>query len=170
MIVKYRRITIKILMLLILLISIFFVDIFILPQQTVNDEITSYRQKLIKKRRNFSPSTSEIFVGYFFNTQKGYHFTIAKTLIEERAVTLEHSRIFNNITGVKTKKKDYSDELISDLNGACLYFLLTLTITIMISLLILFLDKNLTENGFQNILLLNSLLIFYIFYLLFLDN
>ena len=49
---------------------------------------------------------------------------------------------------------------MSGFNGMNFYLGVGLAISIVISLLFLKFDKNLTENGFQNIILMNSFLVF----------
>jgi hypothetical protein len=158
MIEKYRKITIKILIFIPLLFGLFFADSWILPQKTIKDEIISYSKIFVNNNNKFS--RNKIFIGYIFFTQKGNEFSTQETFIEENEITIKHSYILKNITTVKSRTKDYSDKLMSGLNGACLYFTVSITISAIISLLFLRFDKNLSENGFQNIILFNSFLTF----------
>ena len=93
-----------------------------------------------------------------------------KSFIEEEDVKIEISRIFQNITSVRTEKNDYTTKLISGLNRDCLLFIILLSASTFISLLVLFKSKNLSENGFQNIILFNSFMIFFAVYLFALYN
>lgn len=165
---KYRKITINFLIFIPLLVGLFFADSWILPQKTINDEIISYSKIFVNNSNKFS--RNKIFVGYIFFTQKGYEFSTQETFVEENKVTIKHSYILNNITTLKSRTKDYSDKLMSGLNGACIYFTLGLTISAIISLLFLRFDKNLSENGFQNIILFNSFLTLITIYLFVLYN
>lgn len=153
---KHTKITIKILICIPVLVSLFFVDQWILPQKQINDKIVAYSQIVIRNGNEYN--SSKEFVGNKFFTKKGYEFSIRKTFIEENEVTIKQSYIFQNISSVKSQIKDYSDKLMSGLNGACFYFMLSLNITAIISLFMLRFNKNLSENGFQNIILINSFL------------
>jgi len=115
-------------------------------------------------------SRGQVLVDYKFFTQKRHQFAVENVKIEEENVKIEFTRIFKNITSVKTVNNDYSKKLISGLNRDCLLFIIILSISTLISLLLLFLNKNLSENGFQNIILFNSLMLFYAFYLFALYN
>lgn len=168
MIEKYRKTTINTLIFIPLLFGLFFADSWILPQKTINDKIISYSKILVNHSNKFS--SSEVLVGYVFITQKGHEFSTQETFVEENEITIKQSYILKNITTVKSQTKDYSDKLMSGLNGACLYFTLGLTISAIISLLLLWFDKNLSENGFQNIILFNSFWVFITLYLFVLYN
>jgi len=168
MIEKYRKITIIALIFIPLLVGLFFVDTWILPQKTINDEIISYSKIFVNNNNKFS--RSKILVGYIFFTRKGFEFSTQETFVEENEITIKHSYILKNITTVKSRTKDYSDKLMSGLNGACLYFTVGLTTSAIISLLFLRFDKNLSKNGFQNIILFNSFLAFITIYLFVLYN
>lgn len=167
---KYADITFKILLFIPLLVSLFFIDSWILPQKTINDEITSYSKIFFRSTQKYTNSESKTFVGNIFYTQQGYKFSLQKTFIEENEITIKQSYIFKNITAVKSKYKDYSEKLMSGLNGACLYSVIALAVTSIISLLMLRFNKNLSENGFQNIILSNSFLLICTLYILFLHN
>lgn len=162
---KYTKITIKILICIPIFFSLFIIDQLILPQKQVNDKIVSYSQIVISRRNKYSSYSTKEFVGNKFYTEKGYEFSIRKTFIEENEVIIGRSYIFQNINSIKTKSKDYSDKLMSGLNGACFYFALSLTITAIISLIMLKFKTNLSENGFQNIILINSFLTLIVIYL-----
>jgi hypothetical protein len=168
MIEKYRKITIITLLFIPLLIGLFFADSWMLPQKTINDKIISYSRISVNNSNKFS--SSEVLVGYIFYTQKGNEFSTQETFIDENEITIKQSYILKNITTVKSQTKDYSDKLMSGLNGACLYFTLGLTTSAIISLLLLWFDKNLSENGFQNIIIFNSFLLFITLYLFVLYN
>jgi hypothetical protein len=165
---KYRKITIITLLFIPLLIGLFFADSWMLPQKTINDKIISYSRISVNNSNKFS--SSEVLVGYIFYTQKGNEFSTQETFIDENEITIKQSYILKNITTVKSQTKDYSDKLMSGLNGACLYFTLGLTTSAIISLLLLWFDKNLSENGFQNIIIFNSFLLFITLYLFVLYN
>lgn len=165
---KYKNVTIMLLLCIPLLVGLFFVDSWIFPQKTVTDEITSYSKVFVNNNNQFS--RGRIFIGYIFYTQNGFEFSTEKTYIDENKVTLTHSPIFKNVNSVQTENNDYTDKLISGVNGASFYFALGLTLSAIISVCLLAFPKNLSENGFQNIILLNSFLLIITIYLMVLYN
>ena len=168
MIQKYKKITITVLVFILVLISLFFIDRWILPQKTIDDKIISFSTIRVTNSSKFM--RSQIVIGHTFFTQNGFCFSTENAFVEEDEVTIKYTSIFKNITGVKTRIKDYSDKLISDFNGACYYFIIVLVVSAIISLLILRLNISITENGFQNIILFNSLMLFYLCYLFLVHN
>ena len=163
---KYSKITFKILLCIPLLIGLLFVDKLVLPQKTINDEIIAYGKIFVSGGRNqFSSTSTKVFAGYRFFKQKGFEFSIDRKFIDENDITIKQSYIFKNITSVKSKTEDYSDKLMSGLNGACMYFTVGLLISAIISLLHLKFNKRLSENGFQNIILMNSFMVICTLYL-----
>ncbi|GEL12015.1 hypothetical protein FGL01_27540 [Flavobacterium glycines] len=167
---KYSNITFKILILIPIASILFAVDLFILPQKQINDQITEYSEIIVSHRGKFSTHTSKELLGYKYYTQKGYEFAVSKTFIKENGITLSISYIFQNISNVKTINKEYSEELMSGLNGACFYIAIGLLITSIISLFLLKFNSTLSENGFQNIILSNAFLTIIFFYLLLIYN
>jgi len=167
---KYSRITFKILILIPIVFLLFAADQFIFPQKQINDYITEYSKIIVSRRGKFSTTSSKEFLGYKYYTQKGYEFAVSKTYIEENEIIISKSYIFQNISNVKTINKEYSEELMSGLNRACLYIAIGLFATSMISLLLLKFNSTLSENGFQNIVLSNAFLIIIFFYLLLIYN
>ena len=167
---KYSIITFKILILIPIIFILFVADQFILPQKQINDYITEYSKIIVSRRGKFSTSSSKVFLGYKYYTQKGYEFAVSKTYIEENEIIISESYIFQNISNVKTINKEYSEELMSGLNGACLYIAIGLFATSIISLLLLKFNPTLSENGFQNIVLSNTFLTIIFFYLLLIYN
>lgn len=161
---KYRKLVIWILGIVIGVISLLFID-YILPKKSISDEIVSFGKTMVTNNSKFS--RNKVCVGYIFYTQKGFHFSTEKTLMQEHDVTIFHTRIFENIVGLKTNKRDYSDKLISGLNGVTFYLMIVLSLSSVISLLLIFFYKALPENGLQNIILFNSLILFYALYLIF---
>lgn len=158
MLEQYRKITIYILLFIPLLVGLLFADSWILPQKTIHDKIIAYSRIIVNNNNQFSRST--IPIGYNFYTQKGNEFSTQETFIHENEITIQRSYILKNTTAVRSNTKDYSDKLMSGFNGACLYLTLGLAISAIISLLFLWLDNNLSENGFQNIIIFNSFLAF----------
>ena len=166
---KYSRITFRILILIPVIFILFAVDQFILPQKEINDSITEYSKIEVSRRSKFGKSKKE-FLGYNYYTTKGFEFSLNKSYIEENEIVIKQSNIFKNINKVTSKDKDYSKELMSGLNGACLYIAIAMFLTAIISLLLLKLNSNLSENGFQNIILSNSFLTIIFLYLLVIYN
>lgn len=143
-------------------------DLYVLPKKSIEDKITAYSKITVSNNSKFS--RRQVLLGYTFYTQKNLQFALEKSFIEEVDVQIEISRIFQNITSVKTAKGDYSNKLMSGLNRDCLLFIIILSASTFISLLVLFKSKNLSENGFQNIILFNSLMLFFALYLFVLYN
>ncbi len=170
MVEKYRRIAFKILMIIPCLISLFFLDVWILPQKSINDTIVSYSEKKITRKGRYSRSGSELMGCYKFYTQNGHQFSTENKFIDENEVTIEYSYIFKIVTSVKSQYGDYSNNLISGLKGLNLFFIQGLLISTISSLLILRYKKKLPENSFQNIILLNSFLVFVLLYFLAFQN
>jgi len=161
---NYAKVTFKILSCIPILFSLFVVDHFILPQKKIDDKIIASSQIVIRTRHRYSTSSSKELLAYKFFTEKGYEFSISKKFIEEDEITIGRSYIFHNIHSIKSKSADYSERLMSGLNGACFYFIFGLTITAVISLLMLQFNKHLSDNGFQNIILINSFLLLIVLY------
>ena len=161
---KYRRITFKILLIIPLLASLFFADIFILPQKHIEDNIVSYSERTISSKGRFSSNRSKLISCYTFYTEKDYVFSTEKRFVDENEVIIEYSYIFKIVTSVKSKTEDYSNKLISGLSGLNLLLTICLLISTIISLLILRFKTNLSENLFYNIILLNSWLLFILLY------
>lgn len=166
---KYTNITSKILLVIPSLFMLFIIDQFILPQKKINDYITAY-QKLEVSRRNGYGMSSKEFLGYKYYTGKGLEFSVTKSYIPDNEITITKSYIFQNISKISTIKKDYSDELTSGFNGIFFYIAVAMQFTSIIGLLLLKFNTNLTENGFQNIILINSFLTLVFLYLLVVYN
>lgn len=157
---KYTKILIKILSLVPLLVVLYFVDQWILPQKEIDDKIVAYSDiSMTYSRDRLTKETRKEFVGSKFYTEKGFEFSVQKTFIDENEIKIERSYIFRNVTSVKTLTKDYSSNLISGINGVCLILVITLIVAVVLSLLMLKFYKKLSENGFQNIILINSFLL-----------
>jgi hypothetical protein len=165
MLQKYKKITTKILCFALIFIAFLFVDSWFLPQKTIKDEIEYYAPIYKTNRSKYSTSETKTLMGYIFITKKKYKFSTQKKYIKENDIIIEQSYILKNITSVKTGNIDYSKDLMSGFNGMNFYLAVGLAISIVISLLLLKFDKNLTENGFQNIIIFNSFLVFIALYL-----
>jgi hypothetical protein len=165
MLQKYKKITTQILCFALIFIAFLFVDSWFLPQKTIKDEIEYYAPIYKTNRSKYSTSETKTLMGYIFITKKKYKFSTQKKYIKEKDIIIEQSYILKNITSVKTGNIDCSKDLMSGFNGMNFYLAVGLAISIVISLLLLKFDKNLTENGFQNIIIFNSFLVFIALYL-----
>jgi hypothetical protein len=152
-----------------LLVGIFFIDTWILPQKKTSDIIVAYSIKKVTHRGKFSASSSESMRCYKFYTEKENEFS-TEVFLDEIEITLETSYIFKIVTSVKSKTDDYSNKLVSGLNGLILWLVIGLIISVTISLLLLKFYDNLSENAFYNIILLNSFLAFILIYFINLQN
>lgn len=164
MIEKYKSITFKILAIIPLFAFVLFIDLYLLPRKKVNDIIVSRTENIIKHKGRFSSSSSEIMSCYKFLTKQELEFSTENYFIEENEVKIEYSYIFKSVTSVKSLTKDYSDNLISGLKGLILILFISLLVTTLISLLTLKFYKKLSENGFLNIILMNSFLFLILLY------
>lgn len=159
MLQKYKKITTQVLYIALILLAFLFADSWLLPQKTIKDEIEYYAPKHITNKGN------KILIGYSYITKKNIKFSTQEIFIKENNIVIEQSYLLKNITSVKAQNKDYSEKLMSGFSGLNLYLAIGLAISIVISLLSLKFDKNLTENGFQNIIIFNSFLVFIALYL-----
>ena len=172
MIEKYRKIIINILICIPAIVSLFYVDKWILPKEKINDKIILYSTISVNNRRNLSNSykSSKIYLCTKFFTQKGLEFSIEKGFINENQIIIKRSYIFNSITSVKSQSEDYTNKLTSGLNGASLYSTIGLTLTSIISILMLKFNKKMSKNSFLNIILVNSFLIICTLYIITIYN
>lgn len=117
---RYKKPTIYALVFVLLSISVFFTDYYLLPQKKINDRIVTTTK--IEVTSNSKYNSNKVFIAYGFFTEKEFEFSLGKSMIKEHEVIIYYTPVFNNITKVKTITKDYSDELVSDFNGANFYF------------------------------------------------
>ncbi len=157
---KFKFITIIVVGFLSLIVNSMFIDLYIFPREKTQDNITEYREIKISRTAKFG--NSERLIGFKFFTQKGFEFNTDQTYIQENNIIIEHTRFFKNVTGVMAKDYDYTNKLMSDLNGVFLYLYIILDISTTISLLVLLFNKNLNKNGLQNIILFNLSMLFFI--------
>lgn len=164
MIEKYKKITFIILAIITLSLSLVFIDIWILPKKEIDDTIVSFSKNIFKRKDR------PIYTTYKFYTEKNIKFSTDNTYIQEDKVKIECTYLFENVTSVKTKTKDFTDKLNSGLSGPVLWITLGLIISSIISLLVLWYSENLTENSFLNIVIFNGLLLFFDIYFLGFNN
>lgn len=164
MIEKYKKICFKILCIIPLLAGVFFLDVYILPQKSIDDTIVFYTFKTKSSRGKYSSTSSELMRSYIFHTEKGHHFSTEKRFIKENEITIEYSYLFKIVTSVKSQNEDYSSKLTSGLTGLNLLFTTSLLLSSIVSILILRFKESLSVNGFYNIILVNSFLIFFLLY------
>lgn len=164
MIDKYKKICFKILFIIPLLASVFFLDIYVLPQKSIDDTIISYCIKTKSTKGKYSTTRSELMRSYIFHTERGYNFSTEKRFVSENEITIEYSYLFKIVTSVKSKNEDYSSKLTSGFTGLNLLFTSSLLLSSIVSMLILRFKENLSINGFYNIILVNSFLIILLLY------
>jgi hypothetical protein len=157
MVEKYKKFVLISVLILSLIINLILLDLYILPKKTIKDKIVFYKEISINRKHG-----GRTFIGYNFLTNKGFEFSTERYFINEDSISICYTTIFKNITKLKSDKKDYSDKLISDLNSIIIYFYLILFISLNSSVLLLFLDKNISKNRFQNIIGFNSIMLFFI--------
>lgn len=158
-IIKNKKIIVYLLGIISFSILIAFADYYVLPSSKANDVIDQYFVRTSGKSRQK--------VSYHYFTQKGFTFSTAKEYIEENNIEIETSLLFKSITKVKSKTRDYTNLLSSDLsvNGIQFYTCLILLISIGISIKILLSKKGFSENTFYNIICFNGFMIFICVYL-----
>lgn len=152
---QYGQLVATVLETILIINFLIFIDAWILPQKNINDQI-------IKKSKLESRKGHHL--GYNYLTQNRYNISTQKKPIWEVDVFIKQSYIFNNITQVKTNKRNYIEDLMSGINGPTKFFMIGFHVTAILSIILLEFYKNLTENGFHNIILFNSFLIILIFY------
>ncbi len=152
---KYSKFTIQLLSVVLCIIGVYFVDYHVLPVQQTSDTITQYQRIKDEQRRH---------KGFSYFTQERYSFFVAGEFIEERQVTIEHSPIVKNIRKVILSQAEYTENLQSDFTRTNYYIIWILSFTSIISICCLIYYKDLTDNGFANIVLINLFLIAYILY------
>lgn len=135
-------------------------DLVALPKQKVSDFIVSYR-KIVRNNKG-----KNLLYGYEFKTEKGFKFILEDYYIKENQIDITHTKLFKNITNVRSSKQNYSKRLASDINGVYQYFYYLLAVSSLISILVLLLNKNLNDNSFQNVNLFNAMILVFIFILL----
>lgn len=163
-ILKYKKQTFKILLLLFSILSVFLLDSFLLPQQEKHDTIVSYSNINISSRGARSPyysSSSHTKMRFTrYHTKNGFSFSIEKRAIEYDFVILKHSPIFKIVTGVISDKEDRSSNLVSGFKNFFLVLTLIFYFSLVTSLLLLKYTYELTENRMYNIILSNSFILF----------
>ncbi len=161
---KYIKTVAKALLCIPIIFCMLVFDQVILPQEQIDDKIVAYAPIVVSHRNKFSTQSSKETIAIKFYTEKKHEFSLRETFIEEDEITIGRSYIFREINLVVTKHRDYSEMLMSGLNGACFYMIASLTFTAIVSLLLLKFKTNLSENGFHNIILINSFLLFVTIY------
>lgn len=159
-----KKTVINVLYLITFLISIAFIDYYLLPKTVTNDVITHYAVRKMSGKNH----TGKQNISYQFLTQNGLHFATQKKFIEENNVEIKHSLLFNTITNVKSKHEDYSDYVTTGFNGIIFYCYAILLFSIAISLKILLFKKAVSENTFYNIICFNGFLLFVTSYMMYL--
>ena len=158
-----KKLVINSLVIITFLISLVFVDFYILPKTKISDEITYYTIQY-GGRRNGGKKT---IMAYNFFTKKGHCFPTSNYLIEENDIEIKYTLLFKSVTNVKSKDKDYSDDLAVGFNGILFYCYFVLLFSIAISLKILLSKKSVSENTFYNIICFNSFMLFVCIYMIY---
>jgi hypothetical protein len=140
-------------------------DLLVLPKQNSQDFIVNERKIVKGSGSKFSHGTT--LYGYEFETEKGFKFIVADYYINENQIEITHTKLLKNVIGVKSIKEDYSKRLASDINGVYQYFYYILSISSIISIVVLLLNRNLNDNSFQNVILFNAMILVFIFILWF---
>ncbi|WP_289664756.1 hypothetical protein [Flavobacterium panacagri] len=159
-----KKKVINILYLITFLISITFIDYYLLPKTSANDTIDYYIENVGKNRNGRSKN----IVSYNYYTKKRNSFSTKNFLVEEDAIEIEYTLLLKSVTAVKSKDADYTKYLINGLNpnGIELYCCFVILISVALSLKILLSKKAVSENTFYNIICFNGFLLFVTFYMM----
>lgn len=133
-----------------------FVDFFFLPTHLINDQIVA-RKRLQRK---------STVIGYKYVTQKGYHFTTSKAFIAESDIDLEHTQIFGSVTFVDSDRKEYTDQLSSNLNGILKYFHMIFFVSMSYGIFTFVSNRAITKNSYRNIVYFNSIMFLVLMFML----
>lgn len=141
-----------------LIISIIFIDIFILPRTTINDTVVEI-EKLLEHRRDTDTYKT---IGYKCKTSKDYVLYIKEIDFltkQTHAVELDLTLLLNNVIGLKSENKDYSDSLFSNTIGELKYFYLFMLTSLIINIIIINFNIFIKRNSLWNFIGFNFLLI-----------
>ena len=136
-------------------------DLFILPKETLQEEIAEINKIQSYKRSRYG-ERRKILIGYQYITKNGHTFSLEKKRIREQNVVLTRTVILKDISTVKTKNENYSIHLLSGFNGLKTYFYGILGLSAIISLILLKYDMNMTKVRFENVIMFNGIMIFFI--------
>lgn len=147
--------------LVIVVISVIFIDTYILPKTTIVDTIDEIKE-LVEK----STETNEYKrIGYKCKTGEDFVFYIKYArdldLITDRSkkIQLEHTLLLKNVIAVKSKKNDYSDQLFSNTINELKYFYLLMLLSLIVNILIIYFDISIKRNSLWNFIGVNFMLI-----------
>lgn len=160
---KYRKAVFIGLMLVAYAVGLLFVDAWVLPIKTIDDRV-AYLQNIRTGKDRYT------ILGTRFFTEKGYVFSLEKNNLKSEEVSLGQTMVFKNITSVKGPDKDYTASLISDLSGITLILSILLGFSSLLGVILLERKRNLSENAFLNIILLNGLLLICFIYMYFIQS
>ena len=141
-----------------LLISIIFVDIFILPKTRVNDSVVEIKKLLEHSRDTNTYKT----IGYECKTSKGYVFYITRIDFRTKQtneVELEHTLLLHNVIALKSNNKDYSDKLFSNTIDELKYFYLFILTSLIVNIIIIYFNIFIKRNSLWNLIGFNFHLI-----------
>lgn len=156
--VRYVKLTKQILWLVPIFPCLLYVDIWLLPKQKDIDTFDRYYENKIQNNRG-----AKMMENFRIVTHNGHEFTL-NTITEENTLIIESSPIFKIVTSIRTDKKDYTSHLVSGLVGLNLMFTNLVLISSFLSIAYLKLKKNISENAFYNIILINIFLVFFYIY------
>ncbi len=131
---------------------------YIIPQKTESDKIIAYAA--IKKKTATKFGRPKKNLGFRFFTKKSYKFSLDETFIDNPEIKITTSRIFRNVTDVYNQNVNYSEKLMSGLNGINLYVFLILSISSIVSILVLTLNRNISNTTYSNIITFHIFMIF----------
>lgn len=159
-----KKNVIKALTIITILISVAFIDFYLLPKTKTNDNIDYYIERVGKNRNGRSKNV----VSYNYYTKKGNSFSTKNFLVEEDNIEIEYTLLLKSVAKVRSKDADYTRYLINGLNpnGIYIYCCFVLLLSITVSLKILLSKKAVSENTFYNIICFNGFILFVTIYMM----
>lgn len=153
------KITLISLFVLSFVVNLALIDSYIIPKKNESDKIVAYSAIEQNTAFRFGQPT-KTYLGFRFFTKKSYKFSLEQTFIENPEITISTSRIFRNVTTVYNQNGNYSEQLISGMNGINLYVFLILSISSIVSILVLTLNGNISNTTFGSIVTFHLFMIF----------
>ncbi len=140
-----------------LLSSLYLIDQTLIKDTIIMDTIISIKPIYINQSAGGTPVVESKKRGYKYETINNYRFSTLKYKINESQIQIVTSRIFKTVKTVKTKKGDH--EIQSGLNGVNGILIIACFISMLFTIIYLFLRKNISNNSQLNLIFLNIFLI-----------
>lgn len=136
-----------------LLSTLLSIDCFLLPSYKETDHISQVYYITISNSGVGRASRSSQTVGHKYLTQKGYSFSTEKGRVIETEITLHISPIFKLVKKVTAKNRKI--RVNSGMQGINLVFLIGCMLTVITSLIYIFIMKEISKNARLNLIFVN---------------